>query len=416
MAKFSLAKFPAGFFDVTQDISGALPVDIIDRWAKGPQSRDAARQLLQPSEVHGIVVSSDSAGLTRLSQARGLLEILALIDRPKQLIHAYGAALGGEPVGIWAADNTEMFYPPHIGADAVVSTLLTVQDRVRAECEVQVGFGVHYGRFYRVGGGMYGTEADRVELIAEEYTEGGEIVITAEVAAEFPSASGFALEPRQDLPPELGWNLRVTAGARRSDLTPAEGHYPIPYSHQFYADLLRFANAPKDLQLAQQIHQAYGEERAVVLIERERDETEMPEVAMLNDLALSLAVRKIGVGLLRDLGGKEIKTAGSIGIYTFGECPAALAFAKRFRDVLLQDGIESRTAIAFGEVLVFDLAEGVEDIAGGPVNIASKLAQDVGTLGRIYVTEEAARSARLGSDFHPVSFQISGVSIDAWMD
>ena len=96
MAKFSVDKFPAGFFDVTQDISRTLPVDIIERWTRGVQSADSARRLLEPNRIEGIVVSSDSAGLTRLTERLGVLEILALIDRPKQLLHAYGAAVGGE--------------------------------------------------------------------------------------------------------------------------------------------------------------------------------------------------------------------------------------------------------------------------------------------------------------------------------
>jgi class 3 adenylate cyclase len=154
----------------------------------------------------------------------------------------------------------------------------------------------------------------------------------------------------------------------------------------------------------------------VVLIERERDETESREVAILNDLALSLAMKNIGGALLRDGGGKEIKTAGSIGIYTFEESRVALDFARRFRETLQQQEIASRIGIDYGDVLVFQLREGVEDIAGAPVNIASKLAQDEGVFGKISLTDAAASNARVGSEFNKVSFQISGVTIDAWMD
>src|SRR4051812_12121232 len=106
MAKFAVDKFPAGFFDVTQDISRTLPVGLIERWTKASsQSVDSARSILEPNRIEGIVVSSDSAGLTRLTEQRGVLEILAMIDRPKQIIHGFGVAAGGEAVGIWAADN-----------------------------------------------------------------------------------------------------------------------------------------------------------------------------------------------------------------------------------------------------------------------------------------------------------------------
>ena len=416
MAKFSVSKFPAGLFDVTQDISRTLPVDVIERWTKGAQSQDAARQILQSSEAEGIVVSSDSVGLTRLSGRRGVLEILAMIDRPKQLVHGYGVAVGGEAIGIWAADNTEMFYAHGVEADDVVSMLLTTQDHIRKECEVQIGFGVHRGHFFRLGEGLYGADADRVETIAESYTAAGEIVVTAETAAQFGAERGFFLMPRVDLPPELGANLRITAGARRDDLRPEKTRYPIPFSEDFYKDLMRYASSPNDSKLLEEVHSTYSQRRAVVLIERERDETESREVAILNDLALSLAMKNIGAALLRDSGGKEIKTAGSIGIYTFEESSVALDFARRFRETLQQQEIASRIGIDYGDVLVFQLREGIEDIAGAAVNIASKLAQDEGVFGKISLTDAAARNARAGSGFNRVSFQISGVAIDAWMD
>jgi class 3 adenylate cyclase len=420
MAKFSLEKFPAGFFDVTQDIGRALPVDLIERWTKGAQSPDSARRLLEPSRREGIVVSSDSAGLTRLTERKGLLEILALIDRPKQLIHAFGAAAGGEAVGIWAADNTEMFYSVDVGADGLVSMLLTVQDQIRRECEVQVGLAAHYGQYFSLGGGLYGPDADRVETVAENYTEGGEVVVTAELAGRLARQSAFSVLSRTDLPSELGANLRVTGGPRRDDLSPGvaryDARYPIPYSEDFYADLLRYASSGEDPELLEEVHRTYSRRRAVVLIERERDEESASEVAVLNELALSLAMKKTGLDLLAGFGGSEIKTSGSIGIYTFEECQAALGFAKRFREIFLGQGIASRIGIDYGEVLVFQVLDGIEDIAGAPVNIASKIAQDEGIFGRIYLSDEAARNARLGSEFRAVSFEVSGVRIGAWMD
>lgn len=416
MAKFSVERFPAGFFDVTQDISRTLPVEIIERWANGAQSPESARQLLDPNRVEGIVVSSDSAGLMRLTELVGLLDILAMIDHPKRLLHSYGTAAGGEGVGIWAADNTEMFYPAGTPADGLVSMLLTVQDQVREQCKVQVGIAAHSGHFYRLGGGLYGAEADRVETISESYTVGGEVVITGELGALLGRAGSFSLQPTTGMPAELGENLRVMAGPRSADLRPPETRYPIPYSEQFYADLLRFASRPDDSQLLEHVHRTYCRERAVVLIERERDETDADEMAVLNELALSLAMKKIGVEALGELGGSEIKTSGSIGIYTFETCAPALAFAKRFREAFMRQGIASRIGIDYGEVLAFQIRDGIEDIAGAPVNVASKLAQDEGIFGKIYISEAASRTAGAGSEFHPVTFEISGTRVAALTD
>ncbi|MEO7652655.1 MAG: family 3 adenylate cyclase [Bryobacteraceae bacterium] len=416
MAKFFAEKFPPGFFDVTQDVSRTLPVDIIDRWTKNPQSLDAARQLLDPNRLEGIVVCSDSAGLTRMTANRGLLEILALIDRPKQLIQAYGSAIGGQAVGIWAADNTEMFYPHGIRAGDVVSMLLAVRDRIGKECEVHVGFGAHYGHFYRLGDGLYGASADRVERIAEEFTEGGEIVITSDLAAHLDPRSGYAFAPRPDIPAAYGSNLRVVDGPRCQQSDPPIARYPIPYSDKFYADLLRFANQPDDAQLLEEVTANYSRLRAVVLLERESDDSDSPEIAVLNELALSLAMRKIGGALIAKFDGLESKTSGVIGIYTFAECASALAFARRFREALAEQQIACRAAIDYGDVLIFQLSGGLEDVAGLPVNIASKLAQDKGVFGKIYVSDRAARNLHEYSGFHRTTFNLAGVIIEAMMD
>src|SRR5688572_24747104 len=110
MAKFSIDRFPAGFFDVTQDIARELPLELIDHWTHGDRSRESALRLLATHVVSGAVVSTDAAGLTSLSRARSVIEILALLDQPKEIVHGCGSAIGGEAIGVWAADNTQMLY------------------------------------------------------------------------------------------------------------------------------------------------------------------------------------------------------------------------------------------------------------------------------------------------------------------
>lgn len=151
----------------------------------------------------------------------------------------------------------------------------------------------------------------------------------------------------------------------------------------------------------------------MVLVERERDVPDVPEVAVLNDLALSAATKRIGGGLLREHGGTEIKTGGPIGIYTFPDAAAATAFAQAFRQAFAEQGVATRIGIDVGPVLIFDLGHGSRDIAGSPVNVASKLAQDCGEFGKIYLSEEATRRARMERRSQTVSFDVSGVTLTA---
>ncbi len=413
MAKFSIDRFPAGFFDLTQDISRGLPVDVIDRWTHCNQSLDTALKLLEPSRVECAVVSTDSAGLTRMTQRLGLIEMLALINRPKELVHAWGTAAGGAAVGVWAADNTEMLYPATTPPDTLLAMLRSVMNEIDRTCEVRIGAAVHWGRYFLLSGGLYGADADRVERLAEDYTGAGEVLVTPAFASRLRPGHEFRLAPRPDIPADLAPALRVEDGPRAA-LEPRDFAYPFPYSDEFYADLRRYAADAGNLQLLETIHQSYSRRRAVVLIERESEETDVPEIAVLNDLALSAAMTRLGVDLLRDTGGTKIKTAGPIGIFTFPESAPAIEFARRFREAFLGQGIQSRIGIDEGEVLVFDLEDGLIDIAGMPVNLASKLVQDTGEFGKIYLTDAVARATEATAGFNALRVRISGVDIDAW--
>jgi hypothetical protein len=403
--KFAPGRFPPGFFDLPADAGEGLPLEVIAQWTASPQDRDAAAGILAPHTLRGLVVSSDAAGLTRLSRERPLVEILALINRPKELIHAYGRAIGGRAIGTWAADNTQMFYGESVAPAAALGMLLALQQRLAEEGTIGIGLAAHRGTFYELMDGVYGPDADRVETVAEEHTEGGELVVTAEVAAALPPGHGFTLVRRADLAAAFGEVLRVTGGPRLEPLAATDIRYPTPFPDAF----------------REQLHAAGEERRAVpepeyedctvVLVERERDVPDEPEVALLNDLALAAAMRRIATALLAELGGSEIKTAGLIGIYTFDDPGTGVAFARRFRDAFASEGVETRIGIDAGEVLVFDLGRGRTDIAGSPVNVASKLAQDVGEFGRIYLSEEATRRARLERRSRTVSFEVSGVKL-----
>jgi class 3 adenylate cyclase len=410
MPKFSRDRFPPGFFDLPSDAGETLPVEIIDRWTHSDQTRETALALLGPHTIRGIVVSSDAAGLTRLTRELPLIEILALINRPKELVHAYGRAIGGRSIGVWAADNTQMFYPQNLAADRVVSMLLTMLDQVTRECEVGIGLCAHSGEYFELAGGVYGPDADRVELAAEEYTEAGELVITDHLASQLTPGFGFSLAPRAGLPATLGEILQVTGGPRLPGLEATDLKYPVPYTDDFYAGLSAYARTRRKSLAPRPLYR----ELAVVLIEREREEPDIPEVAALNDLSLAAVMKRIGGRLLADLRGQEIKTAGLISLYTFEDCASAVSFAEAFRDSLGAQHIQCRIGIDVGDVLLFQLGPASRDIAGGPVNVASKLAQDCGEFGKIYLSDEAARRAGRRRERPTLRFQVSGVELAAY--
>ncbi len=405
-------RFLPELFDLAQDITGGLPLQVIGQWVSSVQDQATALRLLAPHKVTGYSVSSDTAGLTKLTRELGLMEILSIINRPKEIVYGQGKAIGGQALGIWAADNTQMFYPPSVSAATLLAALLATQDEVNHACHVKIGLGAHYDDFYSLSGGLYGTAADAIEELTENETEGGEIIITQSICERLPPNHGFTLIRRGD-DPILGDIFRVVDGPRLKDAPMTTTRYPIPYSEDFYAALLAYQNCLGDTALGQRLADEYLQNKVVVYIERENFAAETYEMALCNNLSLSAILKDTGLRLLPKTTGQEVKVAGALGIYIFDEPGEAVTFAMAFRHALAQEDVACRIGVDAGPVLVFDLPSGGRDIAGMPVNIASKMAHDKGQMGKLYLSAAVKESVE-DMPFNEVKYTVSGVEIDAY--
>jgi class 3 adenylate cyclase len=400
------SRLPPALFDTRGEFARDLPLDLIRAWrAAGERDADAARELLDPFRVTGTVVVSDSAGLTRLSRTREPLEVMALINQPKEIVHELGVAIGGRGLGVWTADNTEMFYPEEVGGDRVAAMLLGAQDRIRCECEVQIGMAAHFDTFFLVGNSVYGAAAMDVEILAEDRTVGGEIVLTG-ATWERVRTAGFEAAERDG-----GDGFRLTGGQRFTCGEPGKPcaeRYPLPFSIEFHDCLREYSLHRSAESLREKVRVGFARNCTVLLVEREPVESELPEMTILMEMERSAVAGAMGALLLGSMAGKEVKTAGSLSIYVFANTEEAWAFAHRLRERLAAEGIRIRAGIASGEVLLFDLEGGGKDISGVPVNMASKVAQDQGQFGRIYVLD-CMRSLR------EERMTVAGAEIPVWV-
>jgi class 3 adenylate cyclase len=151
----------------------------------------------------------------------------------------------------------------------------------------------------------------------------------------------------------------------------------------------------------------------VVLIESKNEAVETHEVSMFNQLSFSALMKDIGLRLIGSQLDAEIKVVSSLGIYAFDEAHTALSFAQTFRQELANQGIPCRIGIDRGEVLIFDLSVGTRDIAGMPVNLASKMAQDKGEFGKLYLSATLKDWIDING-FREIKYQVSGVEITAY--
>jgi class 3 adenylate cyclase len=130
-------------------------------------------------------------------------------------------------------------------------------------------------------------------------------------------------------------------------------------------------------------------------------------------MALSMMMKDTGLRHLSPDDGVEVKIVGPLGIYLFDEPAAAVRFAQQFRQDLTARDIICRIGVDVGPVLVGELSGGGLDIAGMPVNIASKMAQDIGEFGRMYLSEALYEQLDLPG-FTPIRYTVSGVRMTAF--
>lgn len=399
--------------DVSKDISGPLPVGLLDEWAAGDRSQEAARALLAPFRREGFAVSSDTAGLTKMTQERDLLEVLWLVSEPKQIIHAVGKSIGGEAIGVWSADNTEMFYAEPLGADAVVGAMVEAQVRIAERASVKVGLCIHAGVFYEIGGGLYGSEAQVVELLAETYARGAEILVTKELVERLRAPADYALLRRSELDEVHASGVFSLASSRR---LPALFEPPMIHPHAFppaFYGLLcerKCAAGPPKVDTAS--YGALQRDCFVVFVARhatdasEGDLRLLLEGLMQNERIATIVEESVVVP------DHVAQMGGGISILVFDDGAEALGCARFLRDRFARERVDVTIGIDRGPVLLFLAGPACSGgIAGDPINLSSKISEDLGEIGRIRITERAAKGIQGLEGASPFVETISRVEV-----
>jgi class 3 adenylate cyclase len=392
--------------DVRQDIAGEIPLSVILQWFTSDRTSKLHQQILDPFIVTGTVVCSDSAGLSKLSQQRTLLEVMKLVHDPKEIIYGYGSHLGGTPIGIWAADNTEMFYPENIPVTDVAEHMIAAQIDNQQNL-VQVGMGIHYGQFINIGGGLFGREADLIEEFAEDYTQGGDVALTR--AAHTKLTQKLKTTSIKTFIEDLNLHAYKLPTTTKPVAVAKSKHsqYPIPFSVDFFNLLSRMSVTATDADY--KFCQQFAKLSVVLLIK-----VKHPNKRFLLDqfahwvLANAIIEKEVITHKL-----EQIKSNGSLGIFLNDDPESAINCARQIKSVLNSHHYEVSCGIAYGEVYVFSLPTGGKDIAGNPVNIASKLAEDVNTDGSIWI-DQSVKLRKAPSQATAFTTPVSHITLSGW--
>ncbi len=384
--------------DLRQDIAGLIPLNVVRDWMQSSQDLPAQNEILSSYRKPGCVVSSDSSGLTKMGRERPLLDVMKLVNDPKQVVHSYGTAIGGTAVGVWVADNTEMFYDQSIEPRQIMDQMIAAQREI-ARQPLQIGMAIHSGEFLLIGGGAFGSDADLVEELAEEYSGAREIVVTPAFRAALEACAfpGVQFAPKAD----TGGFLCDYDAAPGRGIPGKNIKYPFPFSEEFFTFLQTYSGP--DSAETQRILSRYERESVVVLLKVRHPGGRL----LLAQLTRWVLANAIIDQVTRVDGITTIKSNGSLGIFLAETPQMALDFANDLRAALVSNGYDFNIGLAAGEVLVFPMNDAGEqnEIAGEPVNLASKICEDVEERDAIYIEESVA--SRLTAIPGAVPFRLS---------
>jgi hypothetical protein len=389
--------------DVSQDIAGVIPIDLIIRWATGDKDSKAHKTLLEPFTVTGTVVSSDSAGLSKLSQNKSLVEVMKLVSEPKEVIFQYGKAIGGTEVGMWAADNTQMFYEQSIAPSDVVTQMIAAQKEMQS-LPVKVGLGIHHGEFIQIGGGLFGEDADFVEELAENFTEGGEIIVTSQLQQKITADFQRYLNEKEIKELSASFFSVNYADFHSTGNKSKSFHYPYPFTKDFFRFIRQYSVEQSDLTT----YQKYASEKIVILVKVIHPAKKLLLEQLTQWVLANTILKKIT--LLNEI--EEIKSNGSLGIFVTDNVAQAIEFAEDLKDTLAANGFMANVGMSKGEVLIFPLGKGIKEIAGGPVNIASKLAEDSGGEGEVLIENTVNIKGQKTPSLENFSIRLSAVELN----
>lgn len=401
-------KILASLADLRQEAAGTVPVEVIKSWETSSKQSHDQNEILRPFEREGYYVTTDSAGLSRMTAERTLIEVMKLVSEPKEIIFEHGRAIGGRGVGIWAADNSAMFYDAsRVRADQLLEKMAAAQKQIHGG-PLQIGMGIHRGKFWELGMSLFGEQAELIESISEDFTEAQEIVLSENVKAELQSDWHGQLMLREDLnnfkTPFYRLNydqIGDSSGLDRAwlDNPKPENFYPFPFSSDFFLAMKR--NNQAELE-------SFYKNKVVILIKNYHHK----ERLLLQELTDWVVVNAVWMEVAQKYDVEVVKSNGDLGIFVADRDSEAVEFAE---DLLISSRSgNDRVSIGLcrGDVLLFKLDGGAgKDIAGGAVNIASKISEDVEGNDTFYVEASVQIPAHHLAKFENFAMEKSKVVI-----
>ena len=382
-------------FDLSDPVIDYLPQDLIQQWIASDRSNEMHEKLLAPYLRRGTIVSSDSAGLSALTQAKPLIEVLKLVSEPKEIIHAQGIAIGGEAIGTWVADNSLMFYSEEISPLEVTRQMVLAQKKIE-KVAVSVGIGIHYGEVYHIGGGLYGEESKLIEEFTENESKGGDIIIS-------PSTVKHLREPFDRLE---AYQEMFRLQYDNLDAQGVDGDnidYPAPFDAHFQDQIRQWDN--NQPLILDEKHRPFVSTVALVFFYPSK------ELRLLDRFVQQLEVSQQTKEITAKHGVDLLKTNGLIGVFHSKDKEEVIACTKELHQIFSSRARTVNIGVSCGDIMLFSLEKG-RDLAGEAVNFASKLAEDSEYRGAILFDQTVSEAAKKQGITEAFSLSVSRLVLE----
>lgn len=385
-----------GLFDLSDPIVGHISKELIQKWLDSSQTDEDHARILAPYRRKGTIVCSDLSGLSKLTAERALIQVLKLVSESKEFIYSHGKEIGGEAIGIWIADNTLMFYKDEIPAQNVVHQMVLAQKSID-DLAVNVGIGIHYGTVYHIGGGLYGDDAEWIEEFTENSSRGLDILVSATVK-EMLEAPFDAFETFLEMF-SLQYKGLALEGTSSCDIV-----YPAPFDLEFQEQLQTWNPELEEFDLEGEY---LPHETTIGLLSFYPAD----DLRLLDRFVQQVEISHHTKILSKRYGVELLKTNGSLAIFHSPDTKAIVSCSKELYQRFQSLGLLVSIGVSKGDVLIFDLGE-ERDIAGEPVNLASKMAEDSGYHGALLFDHTVADEARAQGITEPFSIIVSKMQLD----
>jgi len=109
-----------------------------------------------------------------------------------------------------------------------------------------------------------------------------------------------------------------------------------------------------------------------------------------------------------------IKSNGDLGIFVANDDKEAVELAEEILSDIRKGTDQVSIGLARGEVLLFNLDGGGRDIAGGAVNIASKIAEDIPDRNSLYIDSSVSIPGHHLHKYEEYALEKSHVLLKGW--